>query len=312
MTSYPSPVTLHQKIVLIGAKGMLAQAVLAAVPDHYDVCCFDLPDFDMTNRGLVLSTLSDLCPDVVINCAAFTNVDGCESQKEMATRVNGTAVGHLAEAALAIDATLVQISTDYVFSGNGKTPLREDEPVGPQSAYGRSKLLGEQAIITSGLEKYFILRTSWLYGPGGNNFVETILRLAKERDQIGIVADQIGSPTYTGDLADAIFNLLKLVTSHTSHVTVPYGLYHFSNDGACSWYDFAVEIVKQARKNGEDLKVKKISPIGTEDYPLPAKRPAYSVFSKQKYQLATGAEIPSWQESLKRYLGKRVLDTDQI
>lgn len=294
-----------RKLLLVGSKGMLAQKIAARAADEWDIAAVDLPEFDLTDQVQVLATVQRLKPAVIVNCAAFTNVDGCESQEEMATRVNGTAVGYLAEAALASDATLVHISTDYVFPGNGATPLREDDPLGPQSAYGRSKLLGEQAIVASGLEKYFILRTSWLYGPGGNNFVETIIRLAKERETLGIVADQIGSPTYTGDLADAIFNLLSPVTRHPSPVTAPYGLYHFSNDGACSWYDFALEIVEQARKNGEILKVNEISPIRTEDYPLPAKRPAYSVFSKEKYCQLTGKPVPFWQESLVRYFIER-------
>ncbi len=287
-----------RKLLLVGSKGMLAQKVSARAAAEWEIIAVDLPEFDLTDQAQVLATVQRLSPEIIINCAAFTNVDGCESEEEMATRVNGNAVGTLAEAAHAASATLVHISTDYVFPGTGNTPLNEEDSIGPQSAYGRSKLLGEQSILTSGLEKYIILRTSWLYGPGGNNFVETIIRLAKEREKLGIVADQIGSPTYTGDLADAIFNIL-------ASDAVPYGIYHFSNDGACSWYDFALEIADLARKNGEDLKVKEISPIRTEDYPLPAKRPAYSVFSKEKYLQATGAGIPSWQESLATYMESR-------
>ena len=218
MTSHPSPVTRHLKLALIGAKGMLAQAILRTVPDCYEVHCYDLPEFNMTDREQVLSTLDSLRPDIVINCAAFTNVDGCETQEDLAVQVNGTAVGFLAEAVRRIDATLVHISTDYVFDGNKREPYLEEDKVAPQSAYGRSKLAGEQALLGSGLEKYFIVRTSWLYGPGGNNFVETMIRLAAEREELRVVADQIGSPTYTDDLAEAIFNLLKL-TGHPSPVT---------------------------------------------------------------------------------------------
>ena len=152
--------------------------------------------------------------------------------------------------------------------------------------------------MTSGLEKFFIVRTSWLYGPGGNNFVETIMRLAKERENLRIVADQVGSPTYTGDLAEAIFNL---VTSN-GH---PYGIYHFANEGECSWYDFALEIVGQARNSGERIVTQRIQPISTEDYPLPAKRPAYSVLSTTKYRQATGARVPEWRKSLRTYFENR-------
>jgi len=325
LTSYSSPDTGSKKIAIIGANGMLAQAVRSTAPESCQIHCFDLPDFDMTNRKIVLSILIELSPEIIINCAAFTDVDGCETQEELASQVNGDAVGYLADAAIGTNATLVHVSTDYVFPGTGNMPLREDEQVAPESAYGRSKLLGEQAILNSDLEKYFIIRTSWLYGIGGNNFVETIIRLAKERETLGIVADQIGSPTYTPDLADAIFSLLGFsddsspithhplpdirhrlsVTDYPSLVTAPYGIYHFSNEGICSWYDFAVTIVAIARKHGEDLKIKEITPIKTEDYPLPAKRPAYSVFSKQKYRNTTGMEIPFWWESLEQYLVTR-------
>ncbi len=292
------------KIAIIGANGMLAQAVQTAAPESSQIHCFDLPDFDMTNRELVMSVMAELLPEIIINCAAFTDVDGCEKQEELASLVNGDAVGYLAAAAVATNATLVHVSTDYVFPGTGNMPLSEDQPVTPASAYGRSKLLGEQAILSSELKKYFIIRTSWLYGTGGNNFVETIIRLAKERETLGIVSDQIGSPTYTTDLAAAIFCLLGF-PSHPSPVTVPYGIYHFSNEGICSWYDLAVTIVEIARKHGETLKIEKITPIKTEDYPLPANRPAYSVFSKQKYRDATGMKVPFWWESLEQYFVTR-------
>ena len=316
MTSHPSPVTRHLILALIGANGMLAQAILQTVPDCYEVHCYDLPEFNMTDREQVLSTLDSLRPDIVINCAAFTNVDGCETQEDLAVQVNGTAVGFLAEAVRRIDATLVHISTDYVFDGNKREPYLEEDKVAPQSAYGRSKLVGEQAILGSGLKKYFIVRTSWLYGPGGNNFVETMIRLAAEREELRIVSDQIGSPTFTHDLAEAIFNLLKLtdhsspVTRHSSRtlsspVTAPYGLYHFSNSGQCSWHQFAEEIIALARQLDLPVKTQVVQPIATEEYPLPAKRPAYSVFSKEKYQRMTGAAVPEWRDSLALYLRSR-------
>ena len=289
-----------KKLLLVGSNGMLAQKVAAQATEDWVLTALDLPEFDLTDPEQVMSTVKDLKPNLIINCAAYTNVDGCETQEELATMVNGTAVGFLAKATSAVDACLVHISTDYVFAGTGNSPLREDEQVSPQSAYGRSKLRGEEALVASGLKKYFILRTSWLYGPGGNNFVETILRLAKEREQLGIVADQIGSPTYTGDLVTATFNLVS-----GEGGTAPYGIYHFSNDGACSWYDFAIAIVDLARGDNEALKVTQIAPIKTEDYPLPAQRPAYSVFCKDKYCRATAKRIPTWQESLKKYFLER-------
>jgi len=288
-------------VVLLGAKGMLAQMVRARAPQGIDLRCYDLPEFDLTDKALVARVLSEIKPEIIINCAAYTAVDACQTQEDFATSVNADSVGRLAEIARAQDATLVHISTDYVFAGTQKRPYREEDPTGPLSAYGRSKLKGEQAIIASGLEKFFIIRTSWLYGPGGNNFVETILRLAAERDELRIVADQIGSPTYTADLADAIFNLLGIADEPQPLRRSPYGVYHFANDGRCSWYEFATEIVALATKTGFSLRVKKLLPIRTEEYPLPAPRPAYSVFDKSKYCLATGKIVPGWETSLRKY-----------
>ena len=294
------------EIALVGASGMLARKVQEkARAVGYTVSLFDLPDFNMTDRTQVLQEMTRLQPDVIINCAAFTNVDGAEKEQSLAMVVNGTAVGYLAEAALTVNAILVHVSTDYVFDGQKTTPYVEADAPNPQSAYGRTKLAGEQAIIQSGLDKYFIIRTSWLYGPGGNNFVETILRLAEEREQLRIVADQIGSPTYTGDLADAIFRLLNLSASPQPPDPSLYGTYHFANEGSCSWYEFACEIVTLAKLQGLPIKTQTLLPIRTEEYPLPAPRPAYSVFSKDKYLVATGAEIPGWKDSLANYLKSR-------
>jgi dTDP-4-dehydrorhamnose reductase len=349
---------MQPKLALIGALGMLAREVRErAERAGYSVVPYDLPGFDLTNGDQVLAEMERVRPEVIINCAAYTNVDGAETDEALATRVNGLGPGYLAEAAMAVGAVLVQISTDYVFDGCKSSPYLETDPVGPLSAYGRSKLAGEQAILASELERYFIVRTSWLYGPGGKNFVETIMRLAREREELRIVADQVGSPTYTGDLAEAIFRLLEIardekavmkeplrnnrdevavtmgplrrscdevavtmdplrrtrdeenVTRHgffiTSSLSRSFGIYHFSNAGQCSWYEFASEIVAQLQGRGVALKVKRVVPIRTEEYPLPAPRPAYSIFYKEKYRLATGAEVPGWQDSLARYLNSK-------
>ena len=296
----------NKKMALVGSKGMLASAVRDCAGAGWDVYELDLPEFDTTDAGLVDAVLGRIKPDVIVNCAAYTNVDGCETEEALATRVNGDGPGNLARTAKALDATLVHISTDYVFSGLKTSPYTEEDMTDPQSGYGRSKLAGETAILESGLEKFFIIRTSWLYGPGGNNFVETILRLAKQREELSIVADQVGSPTFTPDLANAIFGLLDL-TRHSSPVTrhCLYGIYHFSNNGQCSWYEFAQEIVTQAQQSGESVKVQRVLPIRTEDYPLPATRPAYSVFSKEKYTRVTGAQVPDWRSSLSIYFKLR-------
>lgn len=293
------------KIALIGSNGMLAQAVTKQAPENYDIIPFDLPEFDMTDRNLVLRDLGEVSPDVIINCAAYTQVDKCESEESLAHKVNADGPENLAMAATQNNAVLVHVSTDYVFDGTKTAPYLEGDATNPQSAYGRTKLAGEQAIIQSGLEQYFIIRTSWLYGPGGPNFVETMLRLAGEREELGIVADQHGTPTFTYDLAKAIFILLNKSSLSTSHSSLPFGVYHYSNFGQCSWYDFACEIFRQARASGQSLKVQTVNPIATEDYPLPAKRPAYSVFSKEKYLQETGVPVPDWQSSLQEYFKVR-------
>lgn len=296
-----------RKLALIGSNGMLARKVREqASAVGYEVVGFDLPEFDFTERSRVLTELSRLRPSVIINCAAYTNVDGCESDEALATRVNGDGPGYLAEAAKIADAVLVHISTDYVFDGTKGSPYQETDPVGPLSAYGRSKLAGERGILASGLKRCLIIRTSWLYGPGGKNFVETIIRLAREREELRIVADQVGSPTYTGDLAEAVFRLLASTGDESPSVRdSAYGIYHFANSGHCSWHEFATGIVAGMKEQGEAPAVKKVVPIRTGDYPLPAKRPAYSVFSVEKYKAVTGADVPSWQSGLKRYLQER-------
>jgi len=280
-------------LALVGAGGMLGSMVRRCLAHSFHVELLDLPDFDLTDRTRVLEVMSGLRPRVIINCAGFTDVDGCESREREATLVNGFGPGNLAAAALETGATLVHISTDYVFDGQKGEPYSEDDTPHPMSAYGRSKLKGEREILASGLERFYIVRTSWLFGPGGRNFVKTILRLAREREELRIVADQVGCPTFTEDLAEGMVRLLA---------GGRFGTYHFANEGSCSWFDFAVEIVRQARSRGEELKVQKILSIGTEDYPLPARRPAFSVLATDKYRQVTKTEIPFWSDALQRYL----------
>lgn len=288
---------LSNGIALVGAKGMLARKVIELAPAGTPLYLLDLPEFDVTDGQSVDSQLQEIQPGIIINCAAFTNVDGCETAVDAAFAVNGEGPGLLARAALSLDATLVHISTDYVFPGTGSAPLQEDDPTGPPSVYGQSKLSGEQEILASGLQRYLIVRTSWLYGPGGKNFVETIVRLAAERKELGVVADQIGSPTYTGDLARAIYTLIGLTQDRASG----YGTYHFANSGYCSWFEFAQEIVAQSRRYGGTVVTEELRPLTTEEYPLPAPRPQYSVLDTLKYRQATGQAVPGWQKSLAHY-----------
>ncbi len=294
--------SIKRRLALIGAGGMLARMVREMAPPEYEILPFGRSDFDVTNRSRVLKELTSLRPDVILNCAAYTHVDGAEAEEPLATEVNGAGPGHLAEAALLCGATLLHISTDYVFDGEKGSPYTEEDRPNPRSAYGRSKLAGEQAILASGLKAFFIVRTSWLYGPGGKNFVETIIRLGKEREELRIVADQVGTPTYTRDLARALFNLLDLPQNPVG--AEPFGIYHVSGAGEASWYEFAKAILA-CLASTEEVKARRVFPISTEEYPLPARRPAYSVFSKAKYRRATGAEIPDWRASLKDYVQRR-------
>jgi dTDP-4-dehydrorhamnose reductase len=285
------------KVALIGSNGMLAADVKRFKPANVELIEYDLPDLDITDLDQVLGLCAEKF-DIIINCAAYTNVDGCESNQEQAHAVNATGPGNLAQLAQRCGALLVHISTDFVFGGEKSTPYVEKDKPAPQSVYGQSKYAGEQNIIDSGLDAYFIVRTSWLYGAAGPNFVKTIARLAGEREELGIVADQQGTPTWSVDLAQAVWNLCTLQSEASQNI---YGIYHFSNEGECSWYDFACEIITQLQNNGTDLKVKTIKPLRTEEYPVPAARPKYSVMSKQKYKAATATQVPEWKQSLQKY-----------
>jgi len=230
----------------------------------------------------------------IINCAAYNAVDNAEDEREAAFRLNGTALRYLAEAANRKNACLVHFSTDYVFDGRKTDGYTEDDPPEPLSQYGESKLEGEKNVIRF-CERYFIFRVSWLYGPYGKNFVHTMLRLFRERDTISVVDDQFGSPTYTGELAGFIRDLLVAEDGR-------YGLYHFSGEGAASWYDFACEIYRVARKYGvldEDVK---IHPVDSTQYPQKAKRPNYSYMRKDRLVETFGFRTKDWRETLEKYM----------
>jgi len=263
-----------------GAGGMLGREVVRAATDH-EVVGLSHGDLDVTDRAAVARAIAEARPDVVVNCAGFTDVDGAEADEEAATLLNGDAAGYLAAAAPAI----VHPSTDYVFDGAKRTPYLESDPTGPRSAYGRSKLAGEHAVAAAN-PRHFIVRTSWLFGAGGGNFVETMLRMA-DLPQILVVRDQVGSPTYTGHLADALVRLLD---------GEAYGIHHIAGSDQCSWYEFAVEIFRQA---GVDVHV--LSSTSAE-FPRPATRPAYSVLGTERdYPIV----LPDWQEGLASYLRER-------
>lgn len=242
---------------------------------------------DITNRELVEKTVAELGIDCIVNCAAYTNVEKAEEQEDLAYSLNAQAAGNLACAAASHGALLVHVSTDYVFNGQSCIPYTEDCPTEPTGAYGRTKLAGEKAVVESGC-RYLIFRTAWLYSPYGNNFVKTMLRLTAERDRLNVVFDQVGTPTYAAHLAQAIFNIIENGKAAGNE-----GIYHFSNEGVCSWYDFAVAI---ARMSGH--KSCAISPCHSDEFPSKVKRPAFSVLDKTKYKTVFNMDVPYWTNAL--------------
>ncbi len=279
------------RVLVAGAKGLLGTPTVAAFrrAGAIDVLALDLPEFDITEPDVVARRIAEFRPTLVVNCAAYTRVDDCETNAELANRVNGVGAGVLAGSAAAHGAALVHVSTDYVFAGGSATPYREDHPTGPPeelSAYGRSKLLGEQAVVRRH-PAALIVRTAWLYGPDGPGFPDAILRRAKEAGSLRVVNDQTGSPTYAPDLAQAIRELAGLRLS---------GFVHVTNAGQCTWYEFAREIVRLA---GLDVPV---TPVTTAAFPRPARRPAYSVMDNSRYVAAVGRPLRTWQEAVAAHL----------
>jgi len=241
-------------------------------------------DCDVTDRGSLGALVEEVQPEVVVNCAAYTDVDGAEGEPDQALRVNGDGAGHAAAAAAAVGATVVYVSSDYVFDGSKRAPYVESDRTAPLSSYGRSKLAGEQA--TAGANpRHFVVRSSWLFGEHGENFVDTMLGL--EREQLRVVDDQVGCPTYTPHLAEG---LLGLVRGHA------FGIHHMAGAGRCSWYEFARAIFERAGVEG------RLVPCGSDEFPRPARRPAWSVLASER---PDAVELPSWQAGLDAYLGVR-------
>ncbi len=273
-------------ILVVGAKGMLGQDLLRVLPG--DVRGVDIEEIDITSGESVRKVLLTLKPRVVVNAAAYTDVDGCETNRDLALAVNGTGVRHLAEVSSQIGACLVQVSTDYVFDGSKNSPWVEDDPTGPLSMYGISKLAGEESARVN--PDHLVVRTQWLYGLHGKNFVETMLRLAGEKDELAVVDDQVGSPTWTMDLSLAIRALLEKGCR---------GTYHAANADACSWNDFARAIFADA---GLPITVK---PMTTAELGRPAPRPLYSVLDCGKLIRDTGFQPQPWRGALRQYLELR-------
>ncbi len=280
-----------KKVLLIGADGMLGGELKERLEKKYDVVATTLETLDITDRQAVFSKMSEIKPYFVINCAAYTNVDGCETHEELAMAVNGTAVANIADAVKQVEATFIHISTDYIFPGN--LPVEqiytEDMNPNPVSAYGRTKLVGEENAKKAG--KYYILRTAWLYGLGGKNFVKTMIRLSKEKDEITVVNDQHGSPTCTTTLCEIIEKVMEKEPE--------YGIYHSTNEGFTTWYEFTRKIFEIA-----NIKTK-VKPITSKEYkqmyPQSSDRPTNSQLSKEKLK-KIGIIPAKWEDALENYL----------
>jgi dTDP-4-dehydrorhamnose reductase len=272
------------KLLVTGAAGMLGHEVVAAAQRlGHEVAAWDLPECDLTDRDATLAAVQRLGPRAVVNCAAYTNVDGAESDEPTAERVNADAAGNVAGACAACGARLVHVSTDYVFDGSKREPWLESDPVAPLGAYGRTKLHGEQRVAAE-LEDHAIVRTAWLFGPHGPNFVSTMLRLGSERDEVSVVTDQVGSPTFAGHLAPALVDVAERADT---------GTFHAGGAGSCSWYELALEAFDVA---GIACRV---LPTTAERFARPAPRPAYSVLGSERDHPIT---LPPWQEGVRAHL----------
>ena len=282
------------KILVTGANSQLAQSIkdiVAKYPNDY--LFMDRDSLDITDREAVASVLEAVKPDAVINCAAYTKVDMAEDEPDLAFAVNCKGVYNLSAGCAATGALLVHLSTDYVFGGLANTPYSEDSNVDPLGIYGESKYQGELAVAKSGCD-YLIIRTSWLYSAYGNNFLKTMLNLMKTRETVKVVFDQVGTPTYAGDLAEMILSVLsggklEKLKDHKGRIRE---LFHFSNEGVCSWFDFATEIKKAADLNCC------VAPCHSSEFPSKVVRPAYSVLDKSKYCSTFGVGVPYWRDSL--------------
>ncbi len=287
---------MGKKILVTGANGQLGNELRSLSGQKDLVFLFtDLDELDITVPEQVDGFFRDGTFDFCINCAAYTSVDKAEEERELAHKINARGVECLARACEANSTTFIHISTDFVFNGLTNVPYKETADTNPVGMYGLSKLNGELMALGN-CENTFIIRTSWLYSSFGHNFVKTVLRLNEQRESARIVYDQLGSPTYAADLAGSLYDMIRYLVANPKSIDEKRGIYHFSNEGVCSWYDLACAVIDYKK-----LPLKVI-PIRTEEYPLPAKRPHYSVLDKAKIKSAFDLEIPHWEQSLRRCL----------
>jgi dTDP-4-dehydrorhamnose reductase len=283
------------RILVTGCKGMLGQDLIPRLErTGFDLQCVDIGEMDITKAKLVLDCVRSAAPDMVLNCSAYTAVDKAESEPEQAFAVNRDGSANLASACSKTGIPMIHISTDYVFDGESSSPYSEDDAPNPIGVYARSKWEGEEEVRRR-LERYIIVRTSWLFGSHGNNFVKTILRLAAERDELRIINDQKGCPTWTGHLAQVLARTAATISERGQ--AAPWGTYHYCGGGPTTWFDFAVDIVHKARRHKE-LRVSRVIPISTSEYPTPAKRPMYSVLDCDKIRRKFGVRQMLWKEGL--------------
>lgn len=290
------------RVLLIGKNGQLGHDLFPVLGALGEVTAVGRETLDLENPDAIRHLLQDIHPNIIVNAAAYTAVDRAESEPEKATSINGTAPTVMAEVAQKLQSALIHISTDYVFDGQKNTPYLEADPANPISVYGQSKLLGEQG-IQQACDRHVILRTAWVYGTKGkNNFVKTMLRLGVEREELSVVMDQVGCPTWTGDLAQAIAQCgFQLHANNPNQASVT-GIYHYTNSGVTSWYDFAVAIFEEATLLGFPVTIQQVVPISSAEYPTPTARPAYSVLSGKKISALLGSPAPHWRQSLRRML----------
>ncbi|VAV84738.1 dTDP-4-dehydrorhamnose reductase [hydrothermal vent metagenome] len=283
-----------QRVLVLGASGMLGAALVPLLLGAgYEVVAPSHSELDITDPEAVKVLVCGCAPSAVINCAAYTAVDKAEDERAEAELINCAGAANIARAAEAAGAKFIHISTDFVFDGTKNTPYLEDDEPSPIGVYGSSKLAGEEQITGIGGD-FLIVRTSWLYGPGSENFVTKIAEKARSSKELRVVFDQVGTPTYTQDLAEAIINLMARELSS--------GIYHFSNEGVASWYDFAVAVVDGLKRRGVELSVERVQPVLSAAYKTPAKRPPYSVMDKTKYKDAVDASVRHWSAALSLYL----------
>ncbi len=283
---------MSKTILVTGANGQLGNEMQRVAKSSSDRYIFtDVGELDITDYDAITKLVRAEGVDVVVNCAAYTNVDKAEDDKALANLLNNTAAGYLAKAAKEGGATLIHISTDYVFDGTAHIPYLETEATNPIGVYGATKLAGEESVVESGCN-YIIIRTSWLYSQWGGNFVKTMKYLTAQREELNVIFDQVGTPTYAGDLADAVGVVIATDQLGKS------GIYHYSNEGVCSWYDFTQHICEMS---GNECK---ISPIHSSEFPSKVTRPNYSVLDKTKIKTTFGLEIPYWTESLKKCINE--------